>query len=66
MNHTDKHIESHAAAMLRGLAAALTLFAAISCGRSRTIENPYCERAEMLRVLRIETLDTATVVDVAV
>lgn len=66
MNHTDKHIESQAAAMLRGLAAALTLFAAISCGRSRTIENPYCERAEMLRVLRIETLDTATVVDVAV
>lgn len=66
MNHTDKHIESHAAAMLRGLAAALAILAAVSCGRSRTIENPYCERAEMLRVLRIETLDTATVVDVAV
>lgn len=66
MNHTDKHIESQAAAMLRGLAAALTILAAVSCGRSRTIENPYCERAEMLRVLRIETLDTATVVDVAV
>ena len=48
------------------LAAALILFAAISCGRSRMIENPYCERAEMLRVLRVETLDTATVVDVAV
>lgn len=66
MNHTDKHIESQAAAMLRGLAAALAILAAVSCGRSRTIENPYCERAEMLRVLRIETLDTATVVDVAV
>lgn len=66
MNHTDKHIESHAAAILRGLAAALAILAAVSCGRSRTIENPYCERAEMLRVLRIEPLDTATVVDVAV
>lgn len=54
------------ATLLRSLAAALILFAAISCGRSRMIENPYCERAEMLRVLCIETLDTATVVDVAV
>lgn len=54
------------ATLLRNIAAALILFAAISCGRSRTIENPYCERAKMLRVLRIETLDTATVVDVAV
>lgn len=54
------------ATLLRSLAAALILFAAISCDRSRMIENPYCERAEMLRVLCIETLDTATVVDVAV
>lgn len=53
-------------AIFRSLAAALILLTAASCGRSRTIENPHCEQAEMLRVLRIETLDTATVVDVAV
>lgn len=52
--------------LIPNIAAALVLFTAVSCSRSRTIENPYCEQAEMLRVLRIETLDTATVVDVAV
>lgn len=63
MNHMESKPKF---TLLRAIAAALILFAAISCGRSRTIENPYCEQAEMLRVLRIETLDTATVVDVAV
>lgn len=65
-NRSGDILGRRSATLLRAIAAALILFAAISCGRSRTIENPYCEQAEMLRVLRIETLDTATVVDVAV
>ena len=52
--------------LIPNIAAALVLFTAVSCSRSRIVENPPCEQAEMLRVLRVETLDTATVVDVAV
>lgn len=65
-NRSGDILGRRSATLLRAIAAALILFAAISCGRSRTIENPYCEQAEMLRVLRIETLDTATVIDIAV
>lgn len=37
----------------------------LSCG-NRTIDNPSCEKSDALRITRIETTDTATVVSAAV
>lgn len=53
------------AVILRSLTIVLSAVG-VSCSHSRIVENPLCEQAGNLHVLRIEAADTATIVDVAV